>query len=150
MSANHVRTQRAERGLTQLNTNDDQISYETCADNIKQTKEQRKQWYKLCQEISNGFWPKALNSCKSPCTTVQYAVKKVAGISNLKRSHVVKIGFNTKVSVEMEALKYGYFDVVVEIGSSLGLWLGLSALDLVAYKIHFYKKIKHIWKVIKI
>ena len=56
----------------------------------------------------------------------------------------------------VEIPKYSVFTVLVDIGSALGLWLGLSALDLLAGFIERSKLIvdkvcyKHIrWNVIK-
>ena len=73
-------------------------------------------------------------------------MKKMSGISNLINANYVTILFNDKITVRKEALQYGYFDMIVEIGSSLGLWLGLSAFDVLAYKLRFYVWVKDLLK----
>ena len=43
--------------------------------------------------------------------------------------------------VSTEAWQYGFFDMIVEIGSSVGLWLGLSAVDLATANLDLFKRI---------
>ena len=73
-------------------------------------------------------------------------MKKLSFRSNGIHQHFIRIHFNEAIKVKKEYLQYGYFDMMVEIGSSLGLWLGLSAIDLVAYKLHLFQKIKNLCK----
>ena len=44
----------------------------------------------------------------------------------------LQLYFENSVSKVIEIPKYSVFTVLVDIGSALGLWLGLSALDLLA------------------
>ena len=74
-------------------------------------------------------------ACPQPCSqlqaraalkSVRYGTLEVAIASAMEISlHIKK---TVKVTRYMKA--YGIFDLVVEIGSSLGLWIGLSALGL--------------------
>ena len=54
-------------------------------------------------------------------------------------------GFNTndKVIVYKDVLAYDLFDLVVDLGSALGLWLGLSALSIFDYTAMFISKVKY-------
>ncbi len=45
---------------------------------------------------------------------------------------LLQLYFENSVSKVIEIPKYSVFTVLVDIGSALGLWLGLSALDLLA------------------
>ena len=40
--------------------------------------------------------------------------------------------FDKSVTVNTETPQYSYFTVLVDVGSALGLWLGLSAIDMVS------------------
>ena len=40
----------------------------------------------------------------------------------------IGISFEQKVEVEEEMNNYNLFNLIVEVGSSLGLWIGLSAI----------------------
>ena len=74
-------------------------------------------------------------ACPQPCSqlqaraalkSVRYGTLEVAIASAMEISlHIKK---TVKVTRYMKA--YGIFDLVVEVGSSLGLWIGLSALGL--------------------
>ena len=48
------------------------------------------------------------------------------------------LNFSPMIQVTRHELSYGPSDLLVEVGSALGLWFGLSALDLyalVAFKV---------------
>jgi hypothetical protein len=47
--------------------------------------------------------------------------------------HFISLYFDENVVVKTDIVKYGPIDIIVEIGSSLGLWLGLSAVDLLEW-----------------
>ena len=49
---------------------------------------------------------------------------------NSKHSSFVKIEFNPKVTKYIKLSNYNMYNYLVDVGSSLGLWLGLSVLTL--------------------
>ena len=67
-------------------------------------------------------------------------------MSNRQECNYLTIQINDNILVRKEILQYGYFGMIVEIGSSLGLWLGLSAIDVMAYNFQLYEKMKQLWK----
>ena len=67
------------------------------------------------------------NSCPPPCTTLT-ATGKYLYTNTEKKGFKVKINFDEDIEVESVVPAYGFGDLLVEIGSSLGLWLGLSVV----------------------
>ena len=53
-------------------------------------------------------------------------VKHVATLKT--QVSAIRIMFNPKIEISRHNLAYGPFDLLVEIGSALGLWTGLSAI----------------------
>ena len=74
-------------------------------------------------------------TCLKPCQELKVHSKlrgqlkfvQERGRRNIKRYAIV-LSFKKKVKVTRYFNGYGLFDLVVEAGSSLGLWIGLSAL----------------------
>ena len=54
----------------------------------------------------------------------------------------ILLNFNRQVKATRYLPAYGLFDLVVEVGSSLGLWIGLSGLGLYDLAIQTAKAIK--------
>ena len=84
-------------------------------------------------ETMQNFWQTVLiagssstNACLKPCKAV-----KAHSTLTTRESYPfaqVLLHFETTVKVVTYHKAYGLFDLVVEVGSSLGLWIGLSAL----------------------
>ena len=79
------------------------------------------------------FWETVLiagssntNVCLKPCKSVQAHSTLTTKESDSFAK--VLLNFETTVKVVTYHKAYGLFDLVVEVGSSLGLWIGLSAL----------------------
>ena len=68
-------------------------------------------------------------SCPKPCTEVQVTSKPA---TTVEIPGLVGIGLYFKASAKVteEMMAYGLVDLAVEVGSSLGLWIGLSALGI--------------------
>ena len=101
-----------------------------CPNFVQLTKEQQILYNRFSRELVLGYIPDELSVCPSPCMVMKYTIKKTFRASKLEDSHYINIKFKKQIVVKTEALQYGPVDMLVEIGSSLGLWLGLSALDL--------------------
>ena len=48
----------------------------------------------------------------------------------------MRLYFESTVKITKHIIAYGIFDLIVEIGSSLGLWIGPSALGSVVDPVH--------------
>ena len=51
---------------------------------------------------------------------------------------------NNEVQVITDAYAYDMFELVVDLGSALGLWLGLSALSIFDYFVVCYGNLKQL------
>ena len=72
-----------------------------------------------------------LKECKVPCTKTRMYVTNLYHKSNYPHYGQILIQFNPTIEIKQEMYSYDVFALVVELGSALGLWIGLSALSLV-------------------
>ena len=96
--------------------------------------------------IENALPTKAEKSCKSHC-------RKMTNTVTLRTEHkelhsYLIIRFKNPVKVGKKTIVYTWFNFIVDIGSSLGLWLGLSALGITDLMIEAYMVAKK-WFTIK-
>ena len=76
-----------------------------------------------------GFMEYLSDSCLPPC--IQTSVRsKYLGSNKNSAKNQIHIYFSPTVKKSSEEVAYGPTDLLVEIGSSLGLWLGLSSVSL--------------------
>ena len=69
--------------------------------------------------------------CKVPCLSTKINVRKLSyDKSILGDSSQIQIRFHPTVKVTESVSEYDEWALTVEIGSALGLWLGLSALQI--------------------
>ena len=68
--------------------------------------------------------------CQPPCVELFAEAELIRKAENEKDAKV-SLNFNRKVKVTRYRRAYGPFELIVDIGSSLGLWIGLSALGIV-------------------
>ena len=70
--------------------------------------------------------------CKNPCKkmTNKISLKVDQMISKAELQSVVQFRFKKRVRLEKKVVVYTWFNFIIDIGSSLGLWLGLSALGI--------------------
>ena len=108
--------------------------------------------YHTKQEISAFIWKHFLHEklnwkpteaekrCKQSC-------KKMTNIVSLRAKQrmpetSVVIRFESLVRIEKKIVVYTWFNFIVDVGSSLGLWLGLSAIGITDMLIEAFVKIK--------
>ena len=67
--------------------------------------------------------------CKAPCVSMKIKLKQISRRTN---EAVSTVAFETaeEVVVTTDVFAYDIFNLVVDMGSALGLWLGLSALSI--------------------
>ena len=73
----------------------------------------------------------AETKCQNPCKKM---TNRISIISEAKKStYAVRMKFRFKktVRVEKKIVVYTWFNFIIHVGSSLGLWLGLSALGII-------------------
>ena len=69
------------------------------------------------------------HACLKPCIQLQVNSKLKSTEYEVMESGI-SLHFTKTVKVTRYVESYGLFDLVVEVGSSLGLWIGLSALGI--------------------
>ena len=82
-----------------------------------------------------------LHLSQPPCYKMKFSTKRV---DHWKRNNATKLYLNIidEVTVITDTYAYDMFSLVVDLGSALGLWLGLSALDIFGSILEFLGKTK--------
>ena len=101
----------------------------------------------LKEKVRLGNMISHTNTCLKPCLELR-------AFSTLKKRveeeyYVTFITFPKTVKVTKYQKAYGLFDLVVEVGSSLGLWIGISALGVFDLLHQAGTNLKEIFKKIK-
>ena len=71
----------------------------------------------------------AEESCQDPCKIMRNTVSFIGSKESLDLETKFILRFAKNVRIEKKVLSYTLFDFVIDAGSSMGLWLGLSALS---------------------
>ncbi len=74
-------------------------------------------------------------SCKVPCVKLIVTSKYLSTYESINGNNSIKLHFDPTIRVCESISQYNGFDLTVEVGSALGLWLGLSAIGLFDYMI---------------
>ena len=70
-----------------------------------------------------------IKPCLPPCVTVNLDLIDVSYIQSVTNKATMRLHFENEVTVYTDVYAYDMFSLVVDLGSALGLWLGLSALS---------------------
>ena len=69
-------------------------------------------------------------NCKLPCTILSAKSTYLQKLFALNQTNLLNLYFSNAVQVERIVLAYDLEDLLVEVGSCLGLWLGLSVVGI--------------------
>ena len=83
--------------------------------------------------------------CLPPCTQIYYNVEIVSNSAVSGGVNWAEFNFAEEMSVQTETNGYDIFRLVIEVGSSLGLWLGLCIFGLFDLTIEVVKKLKDLF-----
>ncbi len=101
----------------------DKKRYDKLADNLK--------------EMTSGREMDSWKECLPPCMSMSVVMKKTDSISNYIGRSLLDLKAILKVTVYTEVYAYDALSLIVDLGSAMGLWLGLCALTVLDYGIVF-------------
>ena len=68
--------------------------------------------------------------CKDPCKKmINKVTLRAKNDMLISDSALLTLRFKKTIKVEKKVVHYNWFNFIIDVGSSLGLWLGLSALS---------------------
>ena len=70
------------------------------------------------------------NKCPKPCKELHVTATMTGKVGSSPGYQGICLFFKSNAKVTEEMMAYGLVDLAVEVGSSLGLWVGLSALGI--------------------
>ena len=80
---------------------------------------------------------KAQKQCQKPCKQQRISVcLRDQAPSNVANSSTIVITFNPNIKVSKEEPSYNWFNFIVDVGSSLGTWVGISAVTLIDFAVN--------------
>lgn len=79
-------------------------------------------------------------SCKASCTRMEVKLTKVFEIQNFPHFILMDVEHDEQVTVHTLTYSYDAFSLAVEIGSALGLWLGMSAIGILDVIIDIWRQ----------
>ena len=86
----------------------------------------------------DGLEINILKLCLPPCVTMQFKLNEVKHFTNEIDYAFVSMEIKDEIIVYTDVYAYDIFNLFVDLGSSLGLWLGLSALSIFDTLVEFY------------
>ena len=73
---------------------------------------------------------RAEKMCKKPCRKMTNKVSLISDEHYNTSNSKFKLRFKKTVQIRKKVIVYTFFNFIIDVGSSLGLWLGLSALGI--------------------
>jgi hypothetical protein len=94
------------------------------------------------RELVYGRDLEKTKDCLPPCNSTSIHIKRTLYNANV----IQYAGLNLHIKDQVEVLKdvhsYDFFNLVVDLGSALGLWLGLSAMSIFDLIVLFVQTLK--------
>ena len=84
-----------------------------------------------------------IEDCLPPCQTLDVVIEQTYYLPNLPEHAKINLKAKEKVDVYHDIYAYDEFSLVVDLGSALGLWLGLSVLSIVHGIAHLAKNVSY-------
>lgn len=95
------------------------------------------------RSLNSGIMPETIQQCEKPCYQVKVRSEEVWMTSGWKDYASLEIHDNDDtVSIHKAIYSFDIFMLTVELGSALGLWLGLSAISFLDFGMIFWLKIR--------
>ena len=85
------------------------------------------------REFTSGRKMDSWQTCLPPCLSMSVVFKKTDHISNYIGGSKLDLKTDNEVTVYTEMYSYDALSLIVDLGSAMGLWLGLSALTILDY-----------------
>ncbi len=89
-------------------------------------------------EMSSGLEMDILQTCLPPCRSMRVLMKKVDHTSQSLYKSWLVLKTAKDVVVYTEVYEYNGLSLVVDLGSAMGLWLGVSALTVLDYILQLF------------
>ena len=82
-------------------------------------------------KFNHGVISTLNQTCLPPCLEMSLTLNKKYHLRTVTDRTTVQIKFLDQILVSTDVYSYDLFNLVVDLGSALGLWLGLSALSII-------------------
>ena len=84
-----------------------------------------------------------LDQCPAPCLITETTMTvKSEGSTSKQGATFIHLQFNTEVVKSRNVLNYNLYNFLIDVGSSLGLWLGLSVLSFADALAHISMRVR--------
>ena len=80
-------------------------------------------------------------TCKLPCKEMKIKVEHVVSFK-MDGFEFIELRVQPKVMIIRQEASYSIFDLIVEVGSALGLWIGLSVLGVFNVMLEYLQHFK--------
>ena len=89
--------------------------------------------FKELYELLGNRKVEMFKKCLPPCVTMEMKLRNKVYRTNLVHAAIIDVKSLDYAAVEREVLSYDIFSLTVDLGSGLGLWLGLSCLNVLDF-----------------
>ena len=100
------------------------------------------------QAITFQLWHLVINqdlecmkACLPPCMVMNIRPRLMTYRGNFKEEALLELVWMNQVTIKKATHSIEFFDLVVELGSALGLWLGLSAVSLLDSLVIYWNRV---------
>jgi hypothetical protein len=97
-------------------------------------------------ELLGNREPEVFKKCLPPCTTMRIEFQKVLFKSNRRGRAFLQAKSTDWATVSTEVYSYDIFNLAVDLGSALGLWMGWSCISILDIILENFVSAKRYWK----